>query len=230
MKMGGGYELNSSFIFDKALLTLIDNLPTPQDYNLTEWENKNLREIKGLNFNPSKSEISKLPLGTKVSFVEMASVSNNGYIENKIDKTLEQVKGSYTYFIENDIILAKITPCMENGKCAIAKDLTNQIGFGSSEFHVFRTDNTKINIKFLFVFLNRDDIRKRAEKSMTGSSGHRRVPISFYENLQIPLPPLEAQEKIVQAIESIEQKISSLQTELNSLNGKQKEILEKYLF
>ena len=52
---------------------------------------------------------------------------------------------------------------MENGKCAIAKDLTNQIGFGSSEFHVFRTDNTKIIIKFLFVFLNRDDIRKRAE-------------------------------------------------------------------
>lgn len=208
----------------------LKDLPTPQDYNLTEWENKNLREIKGLNFNPSKSEISKLPLDTKVSFVEMASVSNNGYIENKIDKTLEQVKGSYTYFIENDIILAKITPCMENGKCAIAKDLTNQIGFGSSEFHVFRTDNTKINIKFLFVFLNRDDIRKRAEKSMTGSSGHRRVPISFYENLQIPLPPLEAQEKIVQAINSIEQKISSLQTELNSLNGKQKEILEKYLF
>ncbi|MCI6564328.1 restriction endonuclease subunit S, partial [Campylobacter sp.] len=109
---GGGYELNSSFIFDKALLTLIDNLPTPQDYNLTEWKNKNLREIKGLNFNPSKSEISKLPLDTKVSFVEMASVSNNGYIENKIDKTLEEVKGSYTYFIENDIILAKITPCM----------------------------------------------------------------------------------------------------------------------
>lgn len=208
----------------------LKDLPTPQDYNLTEWKNKNLREIKGLNFNPSKSEISKLPLDTKVSFVEMASVSNNGYIENKIDKTLEEVKGSYTYFIENDIILAKITPCMENGKCAIAKDLTNQIGFGSSEFHVFRTDNTKINIKFLFVFLNRDDIRKRAEKSMTGSSGHRRVPISFYENLQIPLPPLDAQEKIVQAINSIEQKISSLQTELNSLNGKQKEILEKYLF
>ena len=208
----------------------LKDLPTPQDYNLTEWENKNLREIKGLIFNPSKSEISKLPLDTKVSFVEMASVSNNGYIENKIDKTLEEVKGSYTYFIENDIILAKITPCMENGKCAIAKDLTNKIGFGSSEFHVFRTDNTKINIKFLFVFLNRDDIRKRAEKSMTGSSGHRRVPISFYENLQIPLPPLEAQEKIVQAINSIEQKISSLQTELNSLNGKQKEILEKYLF
>ncbi|MDY3245371.1 restriction endonuclease subunit S [Campylobacter sp.] len=215
---------------DKDLLTLIDALPTPQDYNLTEWENKNLREIEGLIFNPSKSQISKLPLDTKVSFVEMASVSNNGYIENKIDKTLEEVKGNYTYFIENDIILAKITPCMENGKCAIAKDLTNQIGFGSSEFHVFRTDNTKINIKFLFVFLNRDDIRKRAEKSMTGSSGHRRVPISFYENLQIPLPPLDAQEKIVQAIESIEQKISNLQTELNSLNGKQKEILEKYLF
>ena len=208
----------------------LKDLPTPQDYNLTEWENKNLREIEGLIFNPSKSQISKLPLDTKVSFVEMASVSNNGYIENKIDKTLEEVKGSYTYFIENDIILAKITPCMENGKCAIAKDLTNKIGFGSSEFHVFRTDNTNINIKFLFVFLNRDDIRKRAEKSMTGSSGHRRVPISFYENLQIPLPPLEAQEKIVQAINSIEQKISNLQTELNSLNGKQKEILEKYLF
>lgn len=208
----------------------LKDLPTPQDYNLTEWENKNLREIEGLIFNPSKSQISKLPLDTKVSFVEMASVSNNGYIENKIDKTLEEVKGSYTYFIENDIILAKITPCMENGKCAIAKDLTNQIGFGSSEFHVFRTDNTKINIKFLFVFLNRDDIRKRAEKSMTGSSGHRRVPISFYENLQIPLPPLEAQEKIVQAIEKCENKIKELESQTSDLNTKIKEVLHKHLF
>ena len=72
-----------------------------------------------------------------VSFIEMASVSDEGYISEKVDRPLGEVlKGSYTYFSEGDIIIAKITPCMENGKCAIARNLTNHIGFGSSEFHV----------------------------------------------------------------------------------------------
>ncbi len=83
---------------------------------------------------------------------------------------------------------------MENGKCAIATGLTNKIGFGSSEFHVLRSNEQIIN-KYLFGYLNRETIRQMAEKRMTGASGHRRVPISFYENLQIPVPPMPEQEK-----------------------------------
>lgn len=77
-------------------------------------------------------------MDTVVSFVEMASVSEHGYIEKTEDRSvLELKKGSYTYFSNNDILIAKITPCMENGKCALANNLKNGIGFGSTEFHVF---------------------------------------------------------------------------------------------
>ena len=72
------------------------------------------------------------------------------------------------------------------GKCAIAEGLTNNIGMGSSEFHVFRPKNDFVINKFAFIFLNRAAVRREAEKNMTGSSGHRRVPASFYESFLIP--------------------------------------------
>mgnify|MGYP002558174087 CR=1 FL=1 len=179
--------------------------------------------------NPPRSEISMLPENTIVSFVGMASVSNDGYIENKIDRPLYELKkGSYTYFAEGDIIIAKITPCMENGKCAVANNLTNKIGMGSSEFHVFRC-NEEINNYFLFGFLNRDNIRKAAEKQMTGASGHRRVPITFYENLQIPVPSLAEQKEIVTEIEEYEKKISKAKAIMSSAQEQKNQILTKWL-
>ena len=188
-------------------------------------------KIKDLcqSINPSKSEIANFDNKTLVSFVEMTSVSNDGYIETKIDKPLSEVKqGSYTYFAENDIILAKITPCMENGKCAIAKELTNKIGFGSSEFHVFRCNNQVLN-KYLFSYLNREIIRQEAASKMTGASGHRRVPISFYENLNIPVPTLEEQQRIVQEIETYEAAITAAKAVMATCAEKKKMILDKWL-
>ena len=188
-------------------------------------------KIKDLcqSINPSKSEIANFDNKTLVSFVEMTSVSNDGYIETKIDKPLSEVKqGSYTYFAENDIILAKITPCMENGKCAIAKELTNKIGFGSSEFHVFRCNNQVLN-KYLFGYLNREIIRQEAASKMTGASGHRRVPISFYENLNVPVPSLEEQQRIVQEIETYEAEIVSAKAVMATCAEKKKMILDKWL-
>lgn len=150
--------------------------------------------------NPSKSAIADLPGDTIVSFIEMAAISNDGHIVGAVNRLLGTLrKGSYTYFRENDVIVAKITPCMENGKCALTTRLTNGIGMGSSEFHVFRCGDS-ILPEYLFAFLNRDAIRVAAEAVMTGSSGHRRVPITFYQQLQIPLPPLYEQQKIVEEI------------------------------
>lgn len=166
---------------------------------------------------------------TLVSFVEMASVSNDGYIAEKVNRVLSEVrKGGYTYFAENDIIIAKITPCMENGKCAIAMDLTNEIGFGSSEFHVFRCNN-KVRPEFLFGYLNRSKIRNKAADSMTGASGHRRVPIEFYENLEIPLPDSDKQNEIVARVKEIENQIAIQEEKLKLIQNKTTEILNKYL-
>jgi type I restriction enzyme M protein len=180
--------------------------------------------------NPSKSEISHLDTNTLISFVDMPAVSNDGYIANKVDKLFGEIrKGSYTYFKEGDIIIAKITPCMENGKCALATNLTNGLALGSSEFHVFRANNNKIDTKFLFTLLNRKFIRTEAEKNMTGASGHRRVPIAFYENLEIPLPPLSEQQRIVSKIETIETQITELERQLAEIPKQKENILTKYL-
>lgn len=159
----------------------------------------------------------------------MPSVSNDGFIETITDKPLGELrKGSYTYFAENDIIIAKITPCMENGKCAIAKGLTNGIGMGSSEFHVFRIKN-KYSTEYVFAYLNREIVRKEAAQNMTGASGHRRVPISFYENFQIPVPPIAEQQRIVSAIETYKAEISKAKSVMHGCAERKKKILEKWL-
>lgn len=199
------------------------------------FDNKNIISAKKeklrllVETNPSKSELNSYNKDMMISFIEMSNISNEGYIANKTDRKLSDVrKGSYTYFAENDIIIAKITPCMENGKCAIAKGLTNNVGMGSSEFHVLRCGD-KINNKYLFSYLNRNIIRKEAEQNMTGASGHRRVPITFYENLDIPLPSIETQQKIVAEIEKNEKNILDAQNKIDDLEKNKKNILSKYL-
>lgn len=117
---------------------------------------------------------------------------------------------------------------MENGKCAIAKGLANGIGMGSSEFHVFRI-KSEYSTDFVFAYLNREVVRKEASQNMTGASGHRRVPISFYENIQIPIPSLAEQQRIVSEIESYESKIAAAKEVMASCAERKKKILEKWL-
>lgn len=191
------------------------------------YDKENLKKI--VETNPSKAEIKDLDANETVSFIDMPSVSNNGYIENEVIKTYQDVrKGSYTYFKKGDVIIAKITPCMENGKCACANNIKCDIAFGSSEFHVFRVSEKIIN-KYLFTVLNRSEIRENAEKQMTGASGHRRVPIAFYENLSIPVPPLSEQQKIVAQIEDLEKQIAEAQAIIDNSKQQKQEILDKYL-
>ena len=216
---------------EKAILEIEKAKKKIDDFILNALA-KNYKQEKISSFsivNPSKVEIRTIDDNTIVSFVEMASVSENGIITNTVDKPLKVLrKGSYTYFRDNDIIIAKITPCMENGKCALAKGLSNGIGMGSSEFHVIRTNET-MNNKFLFSILNRAVVRKEAEKNMTGSSGHRRVPASYYENFKVPVLPIREQEKIVRQIEILENTIIAEQAKIDSSVDKKKEILKKYL-
>lgn len=179
--------------------------------------------------NPSRSEISALSDDTVVSFVDMASLGL-GTIDKMTDKPLGELrKGGYTYFAEGDILIAKITPCMENGKCAIAKGLSNGIGMGSTEFHVFRVNKEKVLPEYLFAFLNQDSIRREAVEHFTGASGHRRVPIDFYEDLEIPILSLEEQQKIVNQISAYDEEIHSLESRMAQCSVKKEAILDKYL-
>ncbi len=162
-----------------------------------------IKFAKHITINPPK-EIKGLTDETKVAFIEMAAVSNDGYVERVETKALGEVKSGYTSFQAGDIIFAKITPCMENGKCAFLAQLPHRLGFGSTEFFVFRTDTAHFLPKFVFYFINREVIRKIAEKNMTGTSGHRRVPTTFFSTLMIPKPPLDIQQKIIDEIEAIE--------------------------
>jgi type I restriction enzyme S subunit len=112
------------------------------------------------------------------------------------DRPLKSVAGSYTYFAEDDVLLAKITPCFENGKLGIARGLTNDTGFGSSEFFVLRPTED-LDPEYLFYFLSQDSFRDAGSEVMTGAVGHKRVPKEFIENHHFPIPPLAEQKRIV---------------------------------
>lgn len=152
--------------------------------------------------NPKKNEINDLA-NIDVSFVPMQNVSEKGEIDSSNIKKLFDVKKGFTYFRENDVLFAKITPCMENGKGAVARGLKNDIGFGSTEFHVIRP-NDNINSVWLYTYTTFDSFRKDAEKKMTGSAGQKRVPISFFENYKIAIPPIELQNKFEAIVEQID--------------------------
>ena len=146
--------------------------------------------------NPSKTEIEQHKF-MQASFIPMASISK-GYISNEEEVYVtDYIDKGYTYFKEDDLLIATITPCMEHGKCAIVQKMKYQIGFGSTELVVFRVKNINNLLKeYLFSYLNRDTIRKRAAAYFIGTSGRQRVPTYFYKDLEIPLPSISFQNKI----------------------------------
>lgn len=153
--------------------------------------------------NPSKSRIKGVSSNTSVSFIEMASVSNDGRIITHEERKLKNVisKG-FTYFKNGDVLFAKITPCMENGKGAIAENLINNIGFGSTEFYVLRPKDT-ILAEWLFSLTKLDLFRKHCKENMKGTAGQKRVPRPFLEDMGIYLPPTYLQVLFRQIFNSI---------------------------
>jgi len=133
--------------------------------------------------------------GLPVSFLRMAAVEESGTISSVEERLLGDVLKGYTYFEEGDVLVAKITPCMENGKAAQAVGLPHTVGFGSTEFHVLRP-GTEIDGRYLFHMVWNPMFRQAAERRMTGSAGQRRVPSAFFKQFKIPLPPLREQRRI----------------------------------
>ena len=130
-----------------------------------------------------------------VSFVPMPSVSENGFLRDVADEEYGKVKKGFTYFENGDVLFAKITPCMENGKGAIAEGLTNNIGMGSTEFHVLRPIEGVSSPYWLLALTRLPIFRERASKNMTGTGGQKRVPANYLENFMVGLPPIEEQNR-----------------------------------
>lgn len=165
--------------------------------------------------NPRKSQLADLKPETRVSFVPMADLKEYSIgFQAREEKQLSEVSTSYTYFEDNDVLLAKVTPCFENGKAGIARGLLNRIGFGSSEFYVLRSGD-RVLPQWIYFCVTHRLFRDGAIAQMTGTGGLQRVPRDYVENFQIPLPPLEVQREIVAEIEGFQAQIRQLQTTIS---------------
>ena len=150
--------------------------------------------------NPRLSKDQRPPTNTLVSFVPMAAVDEHYGAITKIEtRPYEAVSKGYTAFQSGDVLFAKITPCMENGKAAIADNLENNLGFGSTEFHVLRPTD-KAHKAWLYGLVRRESFRREAKGSFTGTAGQQRVPTEFLKILNVPIPPMRVQQGFDQAL------------------------------
>ena len=179
------------------------------------------KKLSDLAFINPKTDLSMLSDADNMSFIPMEDISDDyGEWVGKRVGGKSNIKG-YTKFQDGDIIWARITPCMQNGKSAILTNLVNGKGYGSTEFHVIRIKSNDVLPQYIHTLLRHFDVLSDAKKYFTGSAGQQRVPTSYLENLLIPIPPLEVQKQIAEEYTSgIEQakqgydKISSYKQDL----------------
>lgn len=170
------------------------------------WTRRRLRF--DVRLNPKKSALDMKPDGL-VSFVPMDAVGEYGGLKLDENRELGDVYEGYTYFADGDLCIAKITPCFENGKGALAEGLTNGVGFGTTELHVVRP-GPSIDRRFLFYISIADDFRKIGESEMYGAGGQKRIDEGFIKDWMPPLPPLETQRRIAQFLDEKTARIDGL--------------------
>ena len=210
---------------NKSLFTTMFGDPFSKVINKEE-EKSFLKDITIIN--PSKKEIEEIKSNLEISFITMVDISEDGRINVDNIKTLEDVKNNFTFFKENDVLFAKITPCMENGKGGVAKNLKNNIGFGTTEIHVLRPISNITNSQWIYHLTKLPLFRKDAEIHMTGSAGQKRVPTTYLANFKIKVPPIELQNKFAERVEKIEKlKFTIMTTILNTYEIMKKKGVEK---
>lgn len=198
-------------LISQAIIKGLD-LSVPMKDSGVEW----LREIPAhwqcrrlrfdLKMNPSKSEI-QLDNQDLVSFVPMEAVGEYGGLNLDIEKELSEIGSGYTYFSDNDVVVAKITPCFENRKGAFATGLKNGVAFGTTELHVLRA-NYNLLPEYLFNITMSHAFAKLGESEMFGAGGQKRVPESFFKDFTIGIPPILEQQEILNYIQDVRCKFS----------------------
>ena len=189
-----------------------------------QWPMVKLGEV--CEINPKKFEVSSVNMETLVSFLPMEDIGVEQNIFPKKEKQLGEVYKGYTYFRDNDVLIAKVTPCFENGKSGIARRLKNGLGFGSSELHVIRPSK-KILPEYIYPFVSCRKFLIIGKTKMTGTGGLQRVPAFYISDFDVPLPPLDVQRETVARIE-VERKVVDGCKELIALyEAKIKKVIDK---
>ena len=177
---------------------------------MSEWKEYKFSDF--VNINPS----IKLPKDNPISFVEMKNLDSSlRYCESEQTKILS----GGSRFMNGDTLFARITPCLENGKICQVRNLQDGIGFGSTEFHVFRGVEGISDTNFVYYLSRYEEVRSHAENNMEGSSGRQRVPKEAFDNLLISLPPLSEQKRIASILSSLDDKIDLLHRENKTLEA-----------
>lgn len=182
----------------------------------TKWPKSAIKEVCLIN--PSKKELNGLDAALQVSFGMMDELPERKPLFVPSDsKTYSEVqKSGYSYFKEGDVLLAKMTPCFENGKSGIATNLLNGIGFGSTEFYVLRT-NGKVIPYWIYSIISSDSFLNMGKYNLVGTTGRRRLMKQFVENFEIPLPPIEEQKRIAAFFQSIDTTIEQCEQQEGKL-------------
>ncbi|NRF35814.1 restriction endonuclease subunit S [Bacillus velezensis] len=196
---------NAEVLYDKIISLIkpkkFEIIEEQSEYIPCKWKWVRLGEV--VQVNPPKKKLNEVSEEQKCTFIPMPAVSDKtGKIEEPEEREYRKVKKGYTFFLENDVLFAKITPCMENGKSAIARQLKNGFGYGSTEFHVLRTSEY-VNEQYIHYLVRSQRFRAKAKREMTGAVGQQRVPKEFLLNYPFPLPPKEEQDAIVNILDDI---------------------------
>lgn len=174
------------------------------------WVATTLEEITEINPRHPTDIEATLP----VTFVPMPALSETGWIfQFAEERPFGAVRKGYTHFAEGDVLFAKITPCMENGKAAVATGLKNGLGCGTTELHVLRPRGG-IESKFIYYFIHQESFRREAVRNFTGTAGQLRVPVSFIRETMIPLAPSAEQQRIVAKLEKLLSKVDACRKRL----------------
>ena len=192
---------------------LVNEKQIPDGYKTTEigliphdWSVQKFGEL----FEQSITRM-KLKRDDLIAFVGMQDVSESAQLVDQKIVRFDEVKTGFTFFGKGDVLVAKITPCFENGKGCITDNLITNVGFGSTEFHVLRANQNSVS-KFIYYWTVNSTFRKKLELDMVGSAGHRRVPLSSIQNYLIPLPATQVeQEKIATVLSDTDALISELE-------------------
>ena len=183
------------------------------------WMWCRLGEVSLLNHKPNLQNINEMK---NFDFIPMRDVEcETGNINLNEKREFKKVKKGFTSFSKGDVLFAKITPCMENGKIAIAKNLSEDFGFGSTEFHVFSPLENYLNREYLFQFLVQKSFRKVAKRNMTGTAGQLRISKDYLENYIFPLPTSSEQKEIIVMVKNIYERCDFI---LNNIKNKMKNI------